>query len=102
MNRRKIPDSHNPAFDQPVAYLLCSRRRSRNNTHSNIHPPAQIRKLFHRQHRLAVNPGSAFFLIRIKRRNYFKSVFRKPMITQKRLTKMPGSNDNGAIRSSVP
>ena len=95
MNRSKVPDSADAAFNKQVAYLLRARCRDSDDAYMHIHLAAEAAELGYREDRLALEFGRLF--AQVERGDYVESVSLETAVVEQRLTEAAGADYHGIV-----
>lgn len=87
MNRSKVPDSADAAFNKQVAYLLRARCRDSDDAYMHIHLAAEAAELGYREDRLALEFGRLF--AQVERGDYVEPVSLETAVVEQRLAEVP-------------
>ena len=95
MNRSKVPDCANTAFNKQVAYLLRARCGDGDDAYMHIHFAAEAAELGYREYRLALEFGRLF--AQIERGDYVESVSLETAVIEQRLAEAARADYHGVI-----
>lgn len=87
MNRSKVPDSSDAAFNKQVAYLLRARCRDSDDAYMHIHLAAEAAELGYWEDRLALEFGRLF--AQVERGDYVEPVCLEAAVVEQRLAEVP-------------
>ena len=94
MNRSKVPDSADAAFNKQVAYLLRARCRDSDDAYMHIHLAAEAAELGYREDRLALEFGRLF--AQVERGDYIEPVCLEAAVVEQRLAEAAGADIIGS------
>lgn len=95
MNRSKVPDSANTAFNEQITYLLRARCGDGDDAYMHIHFAAEAAELGYRKYRLTLEFGRLF--AEIERGDYIEPVSLETAVVEQRLAEAAGADYHGVI-----
>lgn len=95
MNRSKVPDCADAAFNKQIAYLLRARCGDGDDAYMHIHFAAEAAELGYRKYRLTLEFGRLF--AEIERGDYIEPVSLETAVVEQRLAEAAGADYHGVI-----